>query len=105
MFAWFKKLKSIVLRHQDDVNYLHNRISELEKIIRERTDVAVDVNYSGHNHIIVVGQYKNTGYIQTYAINTDDLYHLIKQLEGMEKYGKVRVIDAPPTFNATFLKR
>lgn len=104
MFVWLKKLKSIVARHQDEVKYLHHRITELEKIIKERTDIAVDVNYSGRNTIIVMGQYKNAGYVQTYAINTEDLYHLIKQLESMEKYGKVRTIDAPPSFRGAFPK-
>jgi hypothetical protein len=105
MFAWFKKLKSIVARHQDEVKYLHHRITELEKIIKERTDIAVDVNFSGRNHVIVVGQYKNKGYIQTYALNTTDFHFMNKQLEEMEKYGNVRTMDVPPTFHATFLKR
>ena len=104
MFTWFKKLRSIVARHQDEVKYLHHRISELEKIIKERTDVAVDVNYSGHNHIIVIGRYKNAGYVQTFTVGTKDLGNLIERLKDMEKFGIVRTIDAPPSFRGIFSK-
>jgi hypothetical protein len=104
MFAWLNKLRSIVTRHQDEVNFLHHRIDVLEKIIKERTDIAADIHFSGKNHIIVIGQYKNTGYVQTYSVNTEDLHQLIQQLKHMEQFGVVRTVDAPPTFRGAFRK-
>jgi len=104
MFTWFKKLKSIVTRHQDEISFLHHRIDVLEKIIKERTDIAADIRFSGRNHIIVIGQYKNTGYVQTYSVNTEDLHQFIQHLKQMERFGKVRTVDAPPTFRGAFSK-
>jgi len=102
MLKWIKKLKTIVARYDNDFSKEHARIMELEKLIRERTNIAVDVGVAGTSHVIVVGRYRNVDYVQTYALNTPDLATLIEQLQQMERYGVVRRVDAPPQFRAVF---
>ena len=102
MVKWIKKLKQIVLNYDADLKIAHNRISELEKIIKERTNIAVDVGFRDANHIIVVGRYKNADYVQTYQIKTQEMSRLIDQLRDMQKYGDVKFVDEPPQFKAVF---
>lgn len=104
MFAWFKKLRNIVKWYSRDLEEIHKRIAAAEKVIRDRTDISVDVRHDGYNTIIVTGQYKGVGYVQTYAVNRKDLAYLIEQLRDMERYGAIRNIDSPPTFHGTFPK-
>jgi hypothetical protein len=80
----------------------HARIAELEKLVRDRTNIAVDVGFKTASHVIVVGRYRNADYVQTYALNMPDMGPLIAQLRQMERYGEVRRIDAPPVFKAVF---
>ncbi|MFZ2982025.1 MAG: hypothetical protein WA085_13415 [Sphingobium sp.] len=102
MLKWLKKLKAIVSSYDADIRNAHARISELEKLVRERTNIAVDVGFKSANHVIVVGRYKNADYVQTYALDTPDLAVMIERLREMERYGKVARIDAPPVFKAVF---
>ena len=102
MLKWLKKLKEIVTGYDADMRNAHARIAELEKLVRERTNIAVDVGFKSASHVIVVGRYKNADYVQTYALDTLDLAALIYQLRQMDRHGAVRRIDAPPQFRAVF---
>jgi hypothetical protein len=102
MIAWIKKLLSIVKSYDSDLRRSRVMISDLEAIIRDRTDIAVDVGFRDASHVIVVGRYRNTDYIQTFSVNTPDLAHLIDRLHAMERHGVVRRIDAPPSVKAVF---
>lgn len=109
MFKWLKKLKVIVAGYdidlritRADIQRAHARIEELEKLVRDRTNIAVDVGFRGASHVIVVGRYKNADYVQTYSLDTPHLTALIGQLRDMERHGSVRRVDAPPQFRAVF---
>ena len=102
MFAWIKKLKMIVMSYERDLKNAHARITELEKLMRDRTNIAVDVGFKSANHVIVVGRYKNADYVQSYSLDTPDLTALIEQLRQMERHGAVKRMDAPPAFRAVF---
>lgn len=102
MLKWLKKLKAIVAGYDADLRNAHARIAELEKLVRDRTNIAVDVGFKSASHVIVVGRYKNADYVQTYALDTPDLAALIDQLRQMERHGAVRRVDAPPQFRAVF---
>lgn len=53
MLKWLKKLKAIVSGYDSELRNAHARISELEKLVRERTNIAVDVGFKRASHVIV----------------------------------------------------
>lgn len=102
MFRWLKKLNQIVAAYDTDLRQAHARIAELEKMVKDRTNIAVDVGFSGANHVIVIGRYKNADYIQTFHMDSNNLACLIDELRDRSRYGHVRRVDAPPEFRAVF---
>lgn len=102
MLKWLKKLKTIVAGYDADLRNAHTRIAELETLVKDRTNIAVDVGFKSASHVIVVGRYRNADYVQTYALDTPDIAGLIDQLRQMERHGQVKRIDAPPMFRAVF---
>jgi len=102
MLKWFRKLRVIVSSYNADLQNAHARIAELEKLVRDRTNIAVDVGFKSASHVIVVGRYKNADYIQSFEMREPDLAVLIDRLREQSRYGVVRRVDAPPAFTAVF---
>ena len=100
LISWFKALRFVVKSYVTDMRALRRRMDELDKLIRERTDIAVDVRFREPNYVIVVGRYKNADYIQTYSVRSNDLGYLIDMLKNMERHAQVRIVDAPPGMKA-----
>lgn len=113
---WFKKLTFILANYESDVSQAHARIKTLErnltalharanhldKLVKDRTDLAVDVNFNEPNYVIVIGRYQKVDYIQTYSLGNTDFSQLVDHLKGMRKHGQIRRVDAPPQFRAVF---
>lgn len=104
MIKWLKKLRRIVDAYSADQLAMYSRIAELEALVRERTNIAVDVGFRECSHVIVIGRYKGADYIQSYSLQSSDLNHLVDQLKQMERFGNVRRIDSPPQFRAAFAR-
>ena len=102
MLKWLEKLKAIVSRYDTDLRNAHNRIAVLEAIVRDRTNIAVDVGFRDANHVIVIGRYKNSDYVQTFHLPERELGPLIDRLREMSRYGRITRVDAPPVFRAAF---
>jgi hypothetical protein len=106
MVEWLRSLRYVVANHAKDNSRLVSRMNSLERVLRERTDIAVDVGSpvrdSLGSHVIVIGRYNRQHYVQTYTIKEEDLVHLVHQLREMERYGRVMTIDAPPVVRAAF---
>lgn len=104
LLAWLKTLQRIVPSYDDDLAVLYRRINGLEQLLRERTDIGVDVAYTGRDrsHVIVVGRYRNTDFVQTYSLHPADFTGLVEHLKQMERHGVVRHMDAPPTMKTAF---
>lgn len=102
MLKWLKKLKAIVAGYDTDLRNAHTRIAELEKLVKDRTNIAVDVGFRRASHVIVIGRYRNADYVQTFEMDTPSLGGLIEQLRERERYGSVKRVDAPPQFRAVF---
>ena len=110
LFDWFKALRAVVKNYATDMRALRQSVDEanrtlkavrrrmdkLDRLIRERTDIAVDVRFGEPNYVIVVGRYKNADYVQTYSVKSDDLGYLVDMLKNMERHAQVRIVDAPP---------
>lgn len=102
MIKWMKKLKAIVSGYDADLRNAHLRIAELEKLIRDRTNIAVDVGFRSASHVIVIGRYRGADYIQSFEIREADMAGLIDRLREQARHGTVRRVDAPPAFKAVF---
>jgi len=102
MLKWLKKLKLIVAGYDADLRNAHARIATLEALVRDHTNIAVDVGFRDANHVIVVGRYKNSDYVQSFSLPEQEMRPLIDRLRDMSKYGRVARVDAPPVFRAAF---
>lgn len=110
MFSWLRKLFGIVAAYdrektslEERMKYLQARVNCAEELIRDRTDIGVDMEFNpnnGANHIIVVGQYKGIDYVQSYCVDSRDFSHFVDILRGMRRYGSVKYVDAIPQFRA-----
>jgi len=101
----FKKLRLIwnnLLGFQSQLYMLHRRVDELERLVRARTDVAVDAHYHDTSYIVVMGRYKNRDYVQTFHVPGGDFEALVERLKEMTKFGIVRKVDCPPLMRAVF---
>lgn len=105
MIKWIKKVLRIIRDYDKTVLELNSRdaqissrITQLDTILRDRTDIGVDVAYSKRDMgtIITIGRYRGVDYIQTYQIAPDSFEGLITQLKDMSRWGKVRMVDALP---------
>lgn len=101
----FKRLRLIwrnLLGFQGSMYVLHRRIDELERLVRERTDVVVDAHYHDQSYIVVMGHYKNRDYVQTFHVPGGDFEALIDRMKDMTKFGIIRKVDCPPLMRAVF---
>jgi Tfp pilus assembly PilM family ATPase len=110
MLKWIKKLCQIVANYDHDMNKMKSVVfkiqfdmSDLDKLIKERTDIAVDIGFES-SHVIIVGRYKKNDYVQTYKIGDQDLHEIIQHLKQLERHGTIRQIDSPPPMRAIFAK-
>ena len=69
--------------------------NEAVSIIKERTDVHVDVSYRRDKptQAILAGKYKGRDYVRIFDIPADSMKHLLDQLVDMEKYATVSRAD------------
>ena len=102
MIKLIRKLMAIAANYDGDFRRLRSRIDDLDALVRDRTNIAVDVGFRGANHVIVVGRYRNTDYVQTYTLDGLDIGEMIEHLRRLEKNAVVRRVDAPPVFRASF---
>jgi len=96
MFKWFKKLKLIVARYDDDRNRLLSRVEQAEQTIIDRTEVHADINLVGNCTAIMIGRYKNRDYIQTFNMDQRDFNSVVDWMNELKKRGHVQYVDAPP---------
>lgn len=100
---WLKKLINLVNEYEKEISFLEKRIESAEKIIRDRTDINVDINRRKHeNQIIVIGKYRNIDYIQTFTVDSRDFSYTIDMLKKMDRYGTLNKVDSAPDIKAVF---
>jgi hypothetical protein len=104
MLKWLKKARLIVAGYDAELRSIHRRIDDLDALVRDRTNIAVDVGFRSASHVIVIGRYKNNDYIQTFSVEHDDLTLLVDRLRQMERHGEVRRVDAPPPLRGAFAR-
>lgn len=98
-----KEAVYIVKHHRDQIKSLQAQINQLDQIIKDRTDIHVDYYERGRSTIIAIGHYKNRDYIQTFSIDPGEFSYMIDRLRNMERYGKVRSVDAMPSVKAVIM--
>lgn len=113
MVKWIKNLLRIVesydvnrandIRRQEaNFKTVCNQVAQAKEYIRERTDVSADVHFNQYarNYIIVTGRYRNRDYVEVFSLDESGFEGTINQLREMQRYARVRHIDAPPTMKA-----
>lgn len=96
-----KALEETITRQGHTIKSLTNRLLDVEMQVKSTTDISVDINPQGANHVIVVGRYKDRDYVQCYDLQATNFADLIRELRAMEKTGFINVVDAPPRIAAT----
>lgn len=104
--AWLAKLRYIVSNYDRDIRVLHAQLHQAEKIIRERTDIAVDVPVSQRSpcQVFIVGQYNGADYLQTYSFQPRDMAEVLDHMRVLSKFGIIRRVDAPIFMRQVFQK-
>jgi hypothetical protein len=97
-------IRAVSSQHHVDVIALNARIDQLDKLVKDRTDIAANVGYSGDrgSYVIVIGRYRNVDYVQTYKLGDMTFFEVLDSLHKMERHGVVRRLDAPPAVRAVF---
>ena len=94
MKAEIKRLEEEIKRNTSSLGY---DLKQLEQIIKDRTDLAVDVSPYGHDScVILVGRYRNRDYVEIQRLDDQEFHFLIEQLRAQARYGRVRRVDGPP---------
>lgn len=70
-------------------------IEELGNVLRERTDASFDVGFNKTCRIVLTGRYRNNDYVEVVDVDASDFSELVGIVRRMNKYSKVRFIDAP----------
>lgn len=120
MIKWFKKLLRIVKHYDDDMQNFtekyvisdeilsrheieldsHRRnIIEAQQLIKDRTEVHADIHTYNPNdsRIIVIGNYKNTDYIEIFPVGNGQFNNIVDELKHQSKYGNIKRVDALPS--------
>lgn len=111
LIKWTKTLQYIVQdytrtqkKYEQEIKYLRARQRELDDLIKERTDIHVDIAASSRqpNTVIVCGRYRNTDYVRVFGVQGSPFEELIHILKDMERHGKVRHVDEPIAMRGAF---
>lgn len=109
MKKWLRKKMRSFLGYDDEIKQAYKiaysanaRADEAERVIRERTDIHVDISPSGRDpHVVVmIGKYHGRDFVQTYSIRESEFKNMLDRLLEMKRYGEVRRIDAPPNMRS-----
>lgn len=111
MWLKIQKLFQILRTYDKDlcnlqlqIKRLEDDLSKAEAVIKERTNLAVDINFKSSNKVIVIGRYNNTDYIQMYNLHDRAFHKIVDTAKSMTKFGDVTHIDTVPNFKASFLR-
>lgn len=121
-----KGLKRWFTRHRDlmrqirileaDRDALQARFSLIEKsherlerdnqrfnfYLRENTEAHVDVGVRDPSTVIMIGKYRNRGYIHVYRTPDDEFTHLLEHLNQLEREARIKTLDAPHNMRRFF---
>ena len=81
-------------------NNAHKTADEAVKFIKDRTEVAAEVNIDSNrpNTVIFIGRYKGRDYVEVF--NVEDAFEMIRVLRDAQKYHHRKILDGPPGFKA-----
>ena len=100
MIKWFRELKFIVKYYRQHQRYLESEIAQINKILRQVTDVHVDLSPGPYypTTVITIGRYKGRDYVDIFQIRDEDLKYIVNILRDMRRHAKIRRVDAPIEF-------
>lgn len=89
-----------ITRNKIKIHHLLNEVSELQKVIKERTEYHVDVHTRSNSQVILIGRFRNRDFIKCYNIPDKELDFLINHCKELEKHAQLKGLDAWPTISA-----
>ena len=98
------ELQRVVERLARSVGSLSTRADDTDRILRERTQVGVNVEHNGEGFVVVVGHYGRSDFVQCYKIPPQDMTSLIDHLRQEKRFGRITHVDAPEPFRAVIAK-
>lgn len=103
---FLKRAKRVIDSYDHDLHYGHVRVTRLEAVIKERTELNVDISPSRHgrSHVVLVGRYNGRDYVESFSLDDREFSNMVCRLREMERYAFVNRVDAPPTFRGVFEK-
>lgn len=90
-----KKMQQDMARMDNRMKDLQRNLDSVEMLIRDRTDVSVDVGVRGPNTVIVTGKYKGVDYVEVFDVPGDHFGYIVDTLKDMKKHHQIRAIDSP----------
>jgi hypothetical protein len=110
MFNFLRKLREIVKYYdmmneskekyvRDRFNTISNEVSELKKLIKERTEIDMDIGFHEPSTVIIIGRYKGQDYVKVNYLHDKDLNYIIDYIKELERFGNLIKIDAPRGFS------
>ena len=107
IFKWFKTLFRIVREYDKDLNalegmneYTRFRADQAEKVIRDRTELHVDVRQRSASHAILIGEYRGRDFIQAFNIPSDSLEELLSHVKYLTQHAHLQRVDCHPELRA-----
>lgn len=102
LIQWIQKVKHIIKYYELDQRRIAGQIQSAEQIIRERTEINVELNTRGDNHIVMVGRYRNRDYVETITVDARSFDYMVRKVRELEQFGRLNRIDGHPGMRATF---
>ena len=111
MIKWFKELFRIVREYDGTISALEvsandatYRISDINKFLTGNTSINVDVapHHMDTHNIIMIGEYGNRDYIQTFNMSGDSFERLLKVVRDLSQYGHIDRVDIVPAMREIF---
>lgn len=105
MIKWFKELFYVVKHFktlEQSLALLEEDMKDATALIRDRTEVSVDVGIRGPSRIVLTGRYRNNDYMEIFDIPDKDFTYVVDMLKGMRKTHEVRCVEGPFQMKSLF---
>jgi hypothetical protein len=98
------KLRSF-LGYDTELLRLQQAQRELDHLVRERTDVHVDVDVRGRSQVVLIGRYRGADYVEVRPVSHEDLARLVDYLNAHTTHARLGRVDVAQPYRAVMAHR